>query len=236
MTSRLFGALVNLCLVAASLGAEVVTLKSKDGRLAEFNIQEVNRNGVLAKPVGRSNSFHLQWGELDLEWLKKNQPAIERRRLAALAEADPFSVEPVTTFAALKANLRSRLGREQDYGEPSPLPGMKPSTLARFRAAVTRDGKTSLLRIIDTAGNRSAPFSRETILWLRAGGRHAQDLDAALTAAIAQTEKLQADVGARQFAAAAKKVSQILAQMREKPNVESANWPDDFRALVSALR
>lgn len=68
-----------ICLVLvfpATLTAAYTTLKGSNGRIVDFQIEAVGMDGIRAVPRGGHKALLLRWDQLDLNWLRREQPTI----------------------------------------------------------------------------------------------------------------------------------------------------------------
>lgn len=68
-----------VCLLS-SLCAEVISLKGANGKEAKFTLEAVSAEGVQVLPQNGYKSILINWEQLDLAWLKQNQPDLWKQK------------------------------------------------------------------------------------------------------------------------------------------------------------
>ena len=68
-------------LFAGSLAAAYMPLKAKNGRMAEFQVEAIEADGLRVVRKGGYKEILLGWELLDLEWLKANQPDLWQKKV-----------------------------------------------------------------------------------------------------------------------------------------------------------
>lgn len=77
-----------LLLSVPLLGGEPARLKNSEGKIVMFEVESVASDVVVGYVKNDAAKKVVRWKDVDLEWLRKEEPALYKRYLAAVKEAE----------------------------------------------------------------------------------------------------------------------------------------------------